>query len=139
MKDPGNHANVSLTKTISHFAGVYLSFGRAVTSQNNTCASISDIGSSPPHQLACVTDKTACCQNQGQWYYPNGSQIRGSSESSDQNSYYMERTNEGSINLFRISSTLKPHGEFCCRIADASDVTHTVCIDLGEFYGQVYH
>ena len=45
----------------------------------------------------------------------------------------MERTNEGSIDLFRNNDTLEPHGKFCCKIADNSDATYTACIDLGEF------
>ena len=115
------------------FLGVYLSLGGTVGWQNNTCASTSDIGSSPTNQLACVTDKVPCCLTQGQWYYPNGSQVRHSSESLDQTPFYVERTNEGSITLLRLSDAMEPYGEFCCRIADAADVTHTLCIDLGEF------
>ena len=114
-----------------HHAGVYLSMGGVVGLQN-TCASISDIGFSQPHQLACVTDRNPCCQNQGQWNYPNGSQVRQRSESDiHQNSFYVEGTNNGSINLFRPSNILEPRGEFCCKIADAADVNHTLCINLG--------
>ena len=109
-------------------AGVYLSLGGVVGLQN-TCASISHIGSSQPHQLSCITDRKPCCVNQGQWYYPNGSQVR---DSSGQNSFYMKRTNQGSVNLFRPSNVLEPYGEFCCRITDAADVTHTLCIHLGQ-------
>ena len=108
--------------------GVYLSLGGAI--ENNTCASIGDIGSSIPNQLACVTDKMPCCQTEGQWYYPNGSQVR---HSSGRNRFYVERTNEGSANLLRHNNVLEPYGEFCCKIADAADVNHTLCIDLGEF------
>jgi hypothetical protein len=52
---------------------------------------------------------------------------------SSQNSFYVKRTSEGSINLFRYNDTLEPHGKFCCKIADDSDITHTACIDIGEF------
>ena len=108
-----------------------MSLGSGIGIQDNTCASISDIGSSQPNQLACITDRKPCCLSQGQWYYPNGSQI---GINSAQNSlFYMERTNEGSVNLFRPSNVLEPHGEFCCKIADAMDADHTLCIDLGEF------
>ena len=122
----GRYVHLHYTSVIT-FAGVYLSLGRAIGIQNNTCASISDVGSSPPHQLACVTDRKPCCLSQGQWYYPNGSQIGHIS------SFYVERTDEGSVNLFRLSNVLEAYGEFCCRIADATDVNHTLCIDLGEF------
>ena len=96
--------------------------------QNNTCASLRDVGSSPPRQLACITDRIPCCQTQGQWYYPNGSQV---GHNSGQSSFYVERTNWGNINLFRPNNVLEPYGEFCCRIADATDVVHTLCINLG--------
>ena len=52
---------------------------------------------------------------------------------SGRNQFYVERTNEGSVNLLRYSNVLELYGEFCCRVADAADVNHTLCIDLGEF------
>ena len=83
------------------YVGVYLSLGKAIGVQNNTCASISGIGSSLPHQLACVTDKKLCCLSQGQWHYPSGSQLRQSSESSRQNYlFFVERTNEEVLTCF---------------------------------------
>ena len=119
----------TINRQLHNTAGVYLSLGGTVGLQNNSCVSISDINSSTPHQLlACVTDKVPCCQTQGQWYYPNGSQVR---HNFGGNPFYMERTNKGSVNLFRRNNASEPYGEFCCRIADAADVSHTLCIDFG--------
>ena len=111
--------------------------GRVVELQNDTCVSLGDIGTSPPHQLACITDRMPCCSTpqHGHWYYPNGTEITLKSESFGLTSVYVNWTDNGSVNLFRVGDIydLHPTGSYCCRIADSTITIHTLCVNLGWY------
>ena len=110
------------------FVGVYLSLNGVAGIQNNTCTSINNVGTSPPHQLACVTDRMPCCQGQpnlGYWHSPTlGNQL--------DTVFHENRTNDGQINLFRSSeSTISYNGLLCCTATDLNNDYHTLCVNLG--------
>ena len=110
------------------FVGVYLSLNGAAGIQNNTCTSINNVGTSLPHQLACVTDRMSCCQDQpqlGYWHSPTlGNQL--------DTLFHENRTSEGEINLFRSPESSVPYsGLLCCTAADFSDNFYTLCVNIG--------
>ena len=124
-----------VNKKLLVHTGVYLSLGDVTGIVNNTCVPTTDVGSSIPHQLVCITDRMPCCLDQpwdeGQWYYPNGTEVEHNSRSSNLAPYHMNRTDNGRINLFRFNdSVLNPNGKFCCKATDRIGVLRTLCVDL---------
>ena len=91
--------------------------------------------------LMCVTDLVACCKSPqalGDWYYPDGRKItgvgspvyrinRGQKEVLNHNQQFY-----GSVRLWR-KYTPRERGLFCCELPDASNVVHTLCVNICEF------
>ena len=110
--------------------GVYLILN-GMNVQNNSCISAHDIGTAPPHQLACITDRVPCCSGpppHGDWYNEQAQPV-------DSSMYHINRTDEGEINLFRLSQDVivSAGGRVCCRVDDFTGVFHTAfaCVNLG--------
>ena len=112
--------------------GVYLFFNGTFIESDST-VSISDISMSEnqPH-LVCTSDRMPCCQNQpqyGEWYFPNGSQVKHSSERAV--SFHRNRDNNGNVNLFRVMDNSTPLvGRFCCEVEDTTHTNQTLCINI---------
>ena len=116
-------------------AGVYLSQnGRLIEPDSNFL--ITDIGTSPPQQLVCTSDRKPCCQDQpqyGEWKFPDGSQVIHFSERPVPTAFHRNRDNDGNVNLYRVSSdVMSPTGKFCCEIEDATHMNQTLCVNLGK-------
>ena len=72
-----------------------------------------------------------CCQSPsayGEWYDPEGMPLM-------ENSVELQshRDNNGNINLFRVNNDfMSPTGRFCCVVEDATNISQTLCINIGE-------
>ena len=119
---------------MSMHTGVYLSLGEAIGLRNNTCIPITDIGTLPPQQLVCTSDRKPCCQDQphyGEWKFPNGSRVKHLMEGAI--AFHSNRDNNGNVNLYRVNSDVRlPGGRFCCEIPDSYDTNKTLCVDIGN-------
>ena len=115
--------------------GVYLSYDGTVL-EPNSMLHISNIGTSPRHQLSviCTTDRIPCCQEpqpHGEWKFPNGTLVTEQSTAFRRN-----RDNNGNVNLYRVSSdVVSPTGRFCCEIDDATWLSPktVLCVSICEF------
>ena len=116
------------------YAAVYLSqSGRFIEPDSNIL--ITDIGTSPPQQLVCTSDRKPCCQDQpqyGEWKFPDGNQVKHITEGQPA-TFHRDRNNGGNVNLYRVSSdVMSPNGKFCCEIEDATHMNQTLCVNLGK-------
>lgn len=109
---------------------MYLSHNGDVL-MNNSNILIDTVGTSlndEQHPVMCVSDKTPCCLQQGEWVFPNGSEV---AERSQSQTYYTTRGNNGSVNLFRVATIEdSPTGTFCCEIEDATNTSQTLCVNI---------
>ena len=105
-----------------------------MTSPENTVL-ITDIGTLPPQQLSCTSDRMPCCRDPpryGERKFPNGNQVSHISEGAV--AFHRNRDNNGSVNLFRVSNdVLSLTGRFCCEMEDATSTNHTLCVNIGEY------
>ena len=63
--------------------------------------------------------------------FPDGTTVSTSAANPTQ--FYRNRGLSGEVNLYRVrSDVLTPTGRFCCKVPDAIDVNHTVCVNIGE-------
>ena len=96
---------------------------------------ITDIGTSQPHQLVCITDRNPCCttpNRAGEWIFPNGTNVPTMETYPTQ--FYRNRGSSGEINLYRVNDdVITPTGRFCCRVPDAIGISRIVCVNVGEF------
>lgn len=119
--------------------GVYISLNNREAQPDNGMIFITQIGtSSLLNQLMCSSDKMPCCldlQPYGGWYFPNGTSVVDITDMVTlPSSFYTDRNDNGEINLYRTNNnTLSPTGHFCCKISDAMDTDHSLCIFVGEF------
>lgn len=117
---------------------MYLSLNNREGPDNGTVF-ITQIGtSSSLNQLVCSSDRMPCCldlQPYGGWYFPNGTSVVDIAHTVTlPSSFYTDRNDNGEINLYRTNNnTLSPTGQFCCKISDAMDNNHSLCIFVGEF------
>ena len=95
---------------------------------------ITDIGTSQQHQLVCITDKIPCCttpNRAGEWIFPNGSTVPTMGANPTQ--FYRNRGSSGEINLYRVNDdVITPTGRFCCKVPDAIDEVHNICVNIGK-------
>ena len=62
----------------------------------------------------------------GYWIFPNGTYVPAFP-----GQFYQDRGINGEVNLYRVSENVTtPTGSFCCRVADAINDIHTVCINV---------
>ena len=91
--------------------------------------------------LLCRTYRTDCCGNgdgetrQGEWLYPNGTQVRTSGSGDD---FYRSR-GTGVVILNRRNDATGPIGLYCCEVASVADPNATICINLSEIIMQLYN
>ena len=124
--------HVCTNTVIYDHVGVYISHdGEFIEPDSNIL--ITNIGTAPPQQLVCTSDRMPCCHTPqyGEWKFPNGNQVVHITEGAV--AFSRNRDNVGNINLFRVSSdVMSPTGRFCCEVEDAIDMNQTVCVNLGE-------
>jgi hypothetical protein len=96
---------------------------------NNSVVLVSNIGEEDD-ALLCTTDNQECCTNrQGEFHYPDGSQVPTFSAGQD---FYRNRGSQF-IRLNRRNGALSPTGRYRCDIPDASGNTQSIFISVGEF------
>ena len=96
---------------------------------------ITQIGTTVPHQLTCITDKMPCCRSAmiGNWHFPNDSVVPNIGYSPI--AFHRNRSNNGEINLFRVNNdVISPTGRVCCKVPDAATVHRTLCVNISESY-----
>ena len=101
---------------------------------NNSVLNLTDIGEAGS-ALICRTDSAQCCRGidnpnggtpLGNWYFPDGSQVRNSEIGGDIN---MDRDLSG-VRLNRRNSATSPTGVYRCEVVDARGDTQTILVDL---------
>ena len=127
----------TLCDNILQYSGVYISLVGSTIPSHDVVIPITDIGTSSPNQLVCVSDRKPCCQDQSQhggWYYPNQSRVEHISERPTPTAFHSDRNGRGEINLYRTSTEVKsPFGQFCCETIDTTNTNHTLCVTVCEF------
>ena len=100
--------------------------------------SLTDVGESTAaitgSELLCRTYRTDCCSDghgetrQGEWLYPNGTQVRTSASDDD---FYRNR-GTGVVILNRRNDATGPTGLYCCEVASVTDPNARICINLSK-------
>ena len=117
-----------------------------VTIPNNSYVLTSDIGTHDA-ALHCNTDRSDCCRAsdnpdgvvQGQWYYPDGGEVRSFTQESmslpgDLDFFSRDRV-EGAVRLSRFGIPPEVNrGRFCCEIPDDSGSNVTIYVSIGEWF-----
>ena len=108
---------------------------------NNSVVDITDIGDgkSGGSRLICTTTFRPCCKDgqQGEWYYPDGAMVPGSSADED---FHRSRSNNGEVRLNRRNNAMTPTGIFHCELPGPNGVTQTLYVgvyasnDNGEMF-----
>ena len=128
-------AFASLLMFIILFAtdGVTLSLnGRAIA--NNSYVDVRDIGDSDDNALLCHTDKINCCRlpNKGEWYYPNGINVKQywTSKTASPDNYYYRNRGPRVVRLKRVGN---PHqrGLFWCEVINQNNENQTIFVNIG--------
>ena len=120
--------------------GVYLAMRNQFIA-NNSQVNIMSIGLSsdnPNSALQCITDKNPCCFRNprlGEWYLPNGMLVQGIISIAV---FHRNRDNNGEVTLNRPSDIMSPTGQFCCQVADATNVNQKGCIIIGKFFQKLH-
>lgn len=130
---------------IHTLSGIWLSLN-GVNYSNNSVVDINTIGtnSSAPstEALQCNTELRPCCRMpyqaetlKGEWYYPGPNNRVDGAEVTGLPFYRTRGENDGTVNLFRLnSSIMEPAGRFCCEIPDIDGMNQTLCAGIGEHY-----
>lgn len=98
---------------------------KGVVIPNNSYVDVDDIGEGND-ALLCHTNKTDCWdgmggeQREGEWYFPNGTQLSVERNDSLQNPFY--RNGGHSV------------GEFQCKIPDSSGDNQTLSVNIGKLF-----
>ena len=138
---------ISESELIQHYkchkimTAVYLSLNGVIIS-NNSYILTSDVGIFDS-ALQCNTDRSDCCRAsdhpngvaQGQWYYPDGREVRSFTEEDagpPRNFFYRNR-DDGIVRLSRYGNPPEANrGRFRCEIPDANGVNVTIFVNIGE-------
>ena len=106
---------------------VYLNLGTNNLT-NNSVVVITDI-ETRAIGLICTTTFRPCCKDgqHGEWYYPNGSMVPGSSAGED---FYRSRSTDGEVRLNRRNSAMSPTGIFHCELPDSDNVTQALYVGV---------
>ena len=111
------------------FAGIYLSLD-GVNYANNSVISITEIEEN--QGLECITDEIPCCTGTGEWYFPNGTVVPGTSALTF---YSRIERDDGAVNLNRLNShVMSPTGQFCCVVSDATLTYQTLCAFISKLH-----
>ena len=110
---------------------------------NNSYILTSDIGTFGTG-LQCNTDRSDCCRGsdnpnggaQGQWYYPDGREVRSFTEEdtgSTLRNFFSRDRGDGIVRLNRFGNPPEGNrGRFRCEIPDANGVIVTIFVNIGE-------
>ena len=120
---------------------VYLSLGSTNITTNNTEVLITDIGEDHPDglpSLTCHTDLTECCrsidtggQGAGEWYYPDGSIVKGSRAATMNDRFFRIKGAPQVVTLVRRANPLSPTGSYCCAIPTMAG-ERIFCANIGK-------
>ena len=85
--------------------------------------------------LQCVTDRI-CCRHpnrNGEWFFPNGTNIWPPKWYNHFPLFYRYRGDNGTVYLNRanVNATF-PTGLFCCVVPDITDTLQTLCANIGK-------
>ena len=107
---------------------------------NNSVVVITDIETGADgSRLICATTFRPCCKGglRGEWYYPNGAMVPGSSAGED---FHRSRSNNGEVRLNRRNNAMSPTGIFRCELPVSDSVIQTLYVgvyasnDNGEMF-----
>ena len=102
-----------------------------MTIPNDTLIFITDVGTTSPYQLVCSSDRVLAWN--GQWYFPDGSHVPHISDQPSPTTFYSNRSTNGDVNLYRVNSdVMSLLGQYCCAIRDATNIDHTLCVNICE-------
>ncbi len=116
--------------------GVLIALGGRLYS-NNSVVFIEDIGDDVRNNTAlfqgnalnCITDKTPCCESQGNvsghWFFPNGSIV--STDSS--NEVFISRGDNPAVKLKYQGGVFEP-GIYRCQVPDQQNVMQNVYVGI---------
>ena len=100
----------------------YQSNHTAYNIQDNSIVLLAALGT-----LLCTTPYQPCCQNRGQWHYPNGTVVP---TSQDGTLLFTSRTDQGGLNLKRRTDFQETipgvDGVYECQIPDVNGRTQTL-------------
>ena len=104
---------------------------------NNSVVLLDDIGDTSG-ALHCITDLDGCCvdPDQGEWYYPNGTEVStGYGFHTTRSIRTMEQGGGGRVSLRRKAEVVSPTGTYCCQVLTATNGSNndTFCVFLSEF------
>ena len=93
---------------------------------NYSMVNLADIGEGGC-ALICYTNARGCCksQNIGEWYFPNGSDVRTNGA---MDNFYRDRE-ERMVRLNRRNNAMGPTGSYCCDIP-GSNGDMTLCVGV---------
>ena len=123
-------------------SGVYLSL-RGETIPNDGYVLAIDVGIENTG-LLCNTDRSDCCRasdnpngiSQGQWYYPDGREVRTFTEEDTaghpRNFFYRNRAT-GIVRLNHIGAPPE-RGHFHCEVPNAAGDMVTLYVNIGEWF-----
>ena len=84
--------------------------------------------------VVCTSDRMPCCQDPpryGEWYFPNGSQVKHKTDPGGAVAFHRRRDNVGNVHLLRTHiNVTSPTGKFCCEVEDATGRNQTLCINI---------
>ena len=121
---------------ITTVPGLYLILGGQLY-RNGDSILIDEIGEGDDGALLYVTDLIQCCRvidtpvgcrALGEWFFPNGSQVRRPWSGDD---IYRSR-GPGIVRLNRRNNTTSPTGQFCCVLPDATLINKIICVNISE-------
>ena len=106
---------------------VYLKLGTN-NHTNNSVVVITDIETGA-NGLICTTTFRPCCKGgqQGEWYYPDGTMVPGSSAGED---FHRSRSDNGEVRLIRRNSAMSPTGIFHCELPVSDIVTQALYVGV---------
>ena len=116
--------------------GLLLSLRGTTYTTNNSVILLDDVGDTS-NALQCISDLNGCClgrpgrPSRGQWYYPNGTQVRTNNTG---DGFYRNRGSNGQVFLRRRSDITSPTGTYCCQVPTAASGSNdeTFCAFLSE-------
>ena len=124
-------------------AGVYLSLN-GVAIPNDGYVIASDIGEDD-NGLYCNTDRSDCCGRadhpngtivQGEWYYPNGSQVQSFTHEvalDPTRSFFYRNRFTQAVRLNRDTGNPQERGRFRCEVPNADGDNVTMYVNIGEW------
>ena len=96
--------------------------------------SITAVGLADSAAVLCRTDLTTCCtlstgvSGQGDWIYPNGTEVRNRRSSDD----IFRSRGDMVVRLHRMDNVVAPTGQYCCEVATMADINARICITLSK-------